>query len=63
MIKKTASEWRVTCNPVGEEYLYCVYRLKDINDIDHSGNREIYGEYTTNEAEAEALAKKLNEED
>lgn len=62
MIKKTVSEWRVTCNPVNGEYLYRVYRLRDVNAIDHSGNREFYGDYTTDKVAAEATAKKLNEE-
>ncbi len=57
------SEWKVTCNPVNGEYLYQVYRLRDVNAVDHSGNREYYGGYTTDEAEAEAAARKLNEED
>lgn len=56
-------EWRVTCNPVNGEYLYRVYRLRDVNAVDHSGNHEYYGGYTTDEAEAEAVARKLNRED
>ena len=34
------SEWRVTCNDIGGELFYGVYRLRDLNEIDHSGNRE-----------------------
>ena len=34
------SEWRVTCNYIGGERFYDVYRLRDLDEIDHSGNRE-----------------------
>lgn len=34
------SEWRVTCNYIGGELFYGVYRLRDLDEIDHSGNRE-----------------------
>ena len=34
------SEWRVTCNYIGGELFYDVYRLRDRTDVDHSGNRE-----------------------
>lgn len=56
------SEWRVTCNPIDGEYLYRVYRLRDVNATDHSGNREFHGSWTADKATAEAAAKKLNEE-
>ena len=39
------SEWRVSKNPVGGRYCYQVYRLYDIQKIDHSGNRAVYGLY------------------
>lgn len=42
---------------------FAVYRLRDINAVDHSGNREYYGGYTPDEGEAEVLAKKLNEKE
>mgnify|MGYP004524380839 FL=1 len=34
------SEWRVTCNYVCRGPVYNVYRLRDLDEIDHSGNRE-----------------------
>ena len=34
------SEWRVTCNYIGGERFYGVYRLRDRKEVDHSGNRE-----------------------
>mgnify|MGYP000845936981 FL=1 len=34
------SEWRVTCNYICGGLVYNVYRLRDLDGIDHSGNRE-----------------------
>lgn len=34
------SEWRVSCNYVCGDRFYNVYRLRDRDAIDHSGNRE-----------------------
>ena len=61
MANKTPSEWRVSSNPVAGRMFYGVYRIRDIDDIDHSGNRETRGFYETRE-EAAALAARLNEE-
>ena len=57
------SNWRVTANPVLGKMFYGVYRLKDVSDIDHSGNRETRGGYFGTRKEAEALAERLNEEE
>lgn len=62
-MKATENPWKVTSNPVGDKYIYGVYRFIDPNEVDHSGNREFYGEYLTDKQEAIALAEKLNEED
>lgn len=57
------SEWRVSINPIGpDEYLYQVYRLRDVDAVDHSGNREIYKAYDT-EAEAQQCAQRMNIEE
>lgn len=56
-----SSEWRVAKIPVGEgQFLYQVYRIKDINKVDHSGNREVYGAYEVR-GKAEKIAKEFNE--
>lgn len=34
------SEGKVTCNCIGGEWFYDVYRLRDRTDVDHSGNCE-----------------------
>lgn len=57
------SKWMVTSQYIGDEPQYAVYRLCNINEIDHSGNREYYGGYTPDEKAAEALAERLNNEE
>ena len=55
------SEWRVSSNYYDGEKEYKVYRLRDVNATDHSGNRELYDTtiYKTR-AEAKAVADALN---
>lgn len=62
MTNKNPSEWRVSSNPVAGRMFYGVYRIRDINEIDHSGNRETRGGYFETREEAVALAERLNEE-
>ena len=55
------SEWKVTSNLIGDEKIYQVYRLLDINAVDHGGNRHYYAGYTTRDKEkAEIVASTLN---
>lgn len=53
-------ERKVTSNPIGGKTLYGVYRLLDINEVDHSGNREFVGDYVEDKSIAEFVAKQLN---
>lgn len=53
--------WKVSSNYINGEKMYIVYRLRDVNAVDHSGNREYAGEYATNRKVCEKLAKELNE--
>lgn len=62
MQNKKQSEWRVSTNPVAGKTFYGVYRIRDLNAADHSGNRETRGYYETRE-EAEKLAAALNAEE
>lgn len=62
-MKVTENPWKVTSNPVGDKCIYGVYRFIDPDEVDHSGNREFYGEYLTNKQEAITLAARLNEEE
>ena len=57
------SEWKVTSNIIGGEKMYAVYRLKDINAVDHNGNREYAGGYTANRDKCVAIAAALNMEE
>ena len=55
------SEWRVSSNVVGDYKYYQVYRLKDINEVHHSGNREERPGVIEVYEEAVELARALNE--
>lgn len=54
------SEWKVTMNCIGGEKAYAVYRLRDISEVDHSGNREYASGYMTDKAEALRICEELN---
>ena len=53
-------KWKVTCNPIGDGYLYEVYRLIDVNSVDHSGNREYATDYMKSEEDALKIASQMN---
>lgn len=54
------SEWRVSSNPIGaNEFLYQVYRIRDLEKTDHSGNREVFDSYISRDI-AEMKASELN---
>lgn len=63
MICRKPSEWRVTSNLIGGAPWYGVYRLRDVDETDHNGNREYSGGYFHSKEDARALAKQLNEEE
>jgi len=54
------SEWKVTSNYIGDEKMYAVYRLRNINEVDHSGNREYAGGWVSNREAAVEVAAELN---
>lgn len=62
MTNKNPSEWRVSSYQSAGSTFYVVYRVRDINDIDHSGNRETCGCWYYTRGEAERFAENLNEE-
>lgn len=39
------SEWKVSSNYTGSRKLYQVYRIRNENEVDHSGNREVKGTF------------------
>lgn len=62
MTNKNSSEWRVSSNQIAGRTFYSIYRVRDINDIDHRGNRETHVGWYYTRGEAERFAEKLNEE-
>lgn len=56
------SKWKVTANLVGGKMWYAVYRIRDIDELDHSGNRQYRGGYIGDKSKAEEYARWLNEE-
>lgn len=57
------SEWRVTVNMIGSEKKYGVYRLRDMSQTDHSGNREELGRWFDEREIAQVYADALNEQE
>lgn len=61
------SEWRVTTNHIatdeGRVPMYGVYRLRDVNEVDHSGNREELGRWFEDKELAEDVCRIMNEEE
>ena len=55
-----SSEWRLTSNRIDGVKVWAVYRLYDVNEVDHSGNREYATKYMADKEEAEEIARKLN---
>ena len=55
--------WKVLSNPVGDEFVYQVYRIRDPRQPMHSGNIETTGTIYHDEAAAQAEADRLNREE
>ena len=56
------SEWRVTTNIIGGVKKYGVYRIRDTNEVDHSGNREELDRWFDERELAQIYADSMNEE-
>lgn len=54
------SEWRVSSNFFDDKKHFIVYRIRDLSEPDHSGNREYRGNYITDREEAKKMAADLN---
>ena len=54
------SEWRVTSNLIAGKMYYSCYRLKDMDAVDHSGNREELGRWFVKKETAQIVADQLN---
>ena len=61
------SEWRVTTNYIatdeGREPMYGVYRLRDVDEVDHSGNRESLDRWFDERELAQVYADTMNAEE
>lgn len=57
------SEWKITFNPMMGDKKYGVYRIRDMNAPDHSGNREYAPDWYDNLKDAECMAVILNSKD
>lgn len=57
------SEWRVTSNIIDGEKRYGIYRLRDKDAVDHSGNREELDRWFDDRELAEDVCRIMNEEE
>ena len=53
-------KWKVTSNPIGDKLMYAVVRIKDVNEVDHSGNREYATGFMEDKQEAQKIADRMN---
>lgn len=53
------SKWKVSSQTIDGEKFYTVFRIRDTSEVDHSGNREIYDTYISEDV-AEMKADELN---
>lgn len=57
------NRWKISSDYILGRKFYQVYRLRDINEVDHSGNREVWPKVFNTKEEAEAVAAGLNREE
>lgn len=55
-------EWKVMKNPVGDSFIYQVYRIRDPKEPMHAGNIVTTGKIYDTESEARQDADRVNEE-
>jgi hypothetical protein len=55
------SEWQVSSNRIAGKMQYIVFRFKDIDAVNHSGNREYFGGYTEDYESRVHVAQQLND--
>lgn len=54
------SEWKVTSQVLMDVRKYAVYRVRNVDEVEHSGNMEYATDYMEDRAEAERIAFGLN---
>lgn len=57
---KQPSEWRITHQYAGGEKYIRVYRMRDKDGIDHSGNREYLRDIYETDEEAQKVVDEMN---
>lgn len=55
-------EWKVMKNPVGDSFIYQVYRIRDPKEPMHAGNIVTTGKIYDTESEAQQEADRMNAE-
>jgi len=53
-------KWRVSANPIGGVNMHAVYRIRDLSEVDHSGNREYATGWMPDKQEAQKIADRMN---
>ena len=48
------NRWKISSDYIFGRKFYQVYRLRDINEVDHSGNREVWPKVFNTKEEARA---------
>ena len=59
-MKQYKQRWKVSHTYAGGEFFYQVYRIRDLDQPDHAGNRDTYHKCFDTEEQAQAFADKLN---
>lgn len=54
-------KWDITSQYIGGKKVFQVYRLRDVNGVDHSGNREYSDRVFDDRSASQAHANELNE--
>ena len=57
------SQWKVASNFINGEKIYQVFRLLDVNGVDHSGNREYLPGVYHSQQKAQMMANRSNNHD
>ena len=57
---RVAGPWKIREKNIAGKIFHQVYRLRDVTEEDHSGNRDTYGGLWETEDEANNLAELLN---
>ncbi len=53
-------KWKLTSQTINGKKSFAVYRLRNVDELDHSGNREYATGYMEDKAKAEEIANELN---